>query len=175
VITTGDPAVGKDAWWLKNKRARSEAEVGANGSFQAHQLAWVKPSAMTPQPGFVDRVQVCGVDEADIVAREARFAVQGYVGLGRPPSSGHDGHCHGAQARDHHVDRQYDDRVIADPGKMSVPDIASQRLHRLVGVCCHHSCGQRGRSPVVKLVVSCGEVHLARTPVKQAQALPYQL
>jgi hypothetical protein len=155
--------------------AGSEAEVGANGFFQAHQLALVKPSAPAPQPGFVDRVQVCGVDEADIVAREARFAVQGYVGLGRSLSSGDDGHRHGAQARDHHVDRQYDDRVIADPGKMSVPDIASQWIHRLVGVCCHHSCGQWGRPSGIELVVSCGEVHLARTPVEQAQALPYQL
>jgi len=81
----------------------NEAEVGANGFFQAHQLAWVKPSAPASQPGNVDRVQVCGVDEADIVAREARFAVQGYVGLGRSLSSGDDGHRHGAQARDHQL------------------------------------------------------------------------
>jgi len=158
-----------------NKRARSEAEVGANDSFQAHQLAWVKPSAPTPQPRFVDRVQVCGVDEADVVAREARFAVQGYVGLGRSLSSGDDGHRHGAQAGDHHVDCQYDDRVIADPGKASVPDVASQRLHRLAGVCCHHSCGQRSRPAGVELVVGRGEIHLAGTPVEQAQALSYQL
>jgi hypothetical protein len=151
------------------------AEVGANGFFQAHQLAWVKPSAPASQPGFVDRVQVCGVDEADIVAREARFAAQGYVGLGRSLSSSDDGHRHGAQPGDHHVDRQYDDRVIADPGKVSVPDVASQRLHRLVGVCCHHSFGQRSRPPGVELVVGHGEVHLAGTPVEQAQALPYQL
>jgi hypothetical protein len=120
-------------------------------------------------------MQVCGVDEADIVAREARFAVQRYVGLGRSLSSGDDGHRHGAQARDHHVDRQYDDRMIADPGKVSVPDVASEWLHRLVGVCCHYSCGQWSSSPGVELVVGCGEIHLAGTPVEQAQALPYQL
>jgi hypothetical protein len=72
---------------------RSEAEVGADGFFQAHQLAWAEPAASAPQPGFVDRMQVCGVDEADVVARETRFAVQGYVDLGRSrdPSRGHAG------------------------------------------------------------------------------------
>ena len=165
----------KGAWWLQSDGGRSEAEIGANGFFQAHQLAWVKPSAPASQPGFVDRVQVCGVDEADIGAREARFAVQGHVSLGRSLSSGDDGYRHGVQARDHHVDRQYDDRVIAGPGKVSVPDVASQRLHRLVGICCHHSHRQRSRPPGVELVVGRGEVHLTGTPMEQAQALPYQL
>jgi len=120
-------------------------------------------------------VEVCGVDEADIVAREARFAVQGYVGLGRSLSSGDDRYRHGAQARDQNVDRQYDDRMIARPGKVRVPDVASQRFHRLVGVCCHHSRRQRSRLPCVELVVGRGEVHLTGTPMEQAQALPYQL
>jgi hypothetical protein len=53
----------------------SEAKVGADGFFQAHQLARVKPSAPVAQPGFVDRVEVCRVNVADFVAREARFWV----------------------------------------------------------------------------------------------------
>src|SRR5216684_8208663 len=93
----------------------SEAEVGADGFFQSHQLARVKPPASAPQPGFVDRVEICRVDVADIVARETRFAVQGNMGLLWSLSPGDDGHSHGAQARDQHVDRQYDDWMIACP------------------------------------------------------------
>ena len=35
------------------------------------------------------------------------------MGLRRPLGSGDDGHCHGTQTRDQHVDRQYDDWMAA--------------------------------------------------------------
>lgn len=67
-------AVGLDL--LKHSSARHRV---------AHQLAWVEPTASAPQLGFVDRMQVCGVNEADIAARETRFAVQGLCGSGQVP------------------------------------------------------------------------------------------
>ncbi len=100
-----------------------------------------------PQPRLVDRVEVCRVDVADVVARQARFAVYRYMRLPRSFSPGDDGDRHGAQARDQDVDRQDNDRVIPCPGKARIPDVASERLHRLLRVCCHHARWQRSCLP----------------------------
>ena len=62
-------------------------------------------------------MEVRRVDVADVVARQARFAVYGYMRLPRSFSSGDDGDRYGTQARDQDVDRQDNDRVIPCPGK----------------------------------------------------------
>jgi len=153
----------------------SETEVDADGFFQPHELARVKPSATAPEPRFVDRVQVCRIDIADVITREASFAIQGYVGLRRPFSSGDDGYRHGAQARDQHVDRQHDDRMLTCPRQARVPDITPERVHGLVAVGCNHSSGQRSRLAAVELVVGCREIHFTSAPVQQPEAFSYQL
>jgi len=117
-------------------------------------------------------VEVRRVDVADVVARQARFAVYGYMRLRRSISSCDDSDRYGAQARDQHVDRQDYDRVIPCPGKARIPDVASEWLHRLVRVCCNHARGQRSCRPRIELVVSGGDIHLASAPVKQAQPFP---
>ena len=117
-------------------------------------------------------MEVRRVDVADVVARQARFAVYGYMRLRRSFSSGDDGDRHGAQTRDQDVDRQNYDRVIPRPGKARIPDVASERLHRLLRVRRNHAGWQRSCLPRIELVVSGGDVHLASAPVKQAQPFP---
>ena len=106
------------------------------------------------------------------MARQARFAVYGYMRLRRSFSSGDDGDRYGAQARDQDVDRQDYDGVIPCPGKARIPDVASKRLHRLLVVCCNHARWQRSCLPRIELVVSGGDIHLASAPVKQTQPFP---
>lgn len=154
---------------------RSKTEVETNGFFQAEQLARVKPSAPPPEPGLVDRVQVCRIDIADVITREASFAIQRYVGLRRPFSSGDDSYRHGAEARDQYVDRQHDDRMITYSWQARVPDITAERVHRLVAVGCNHSSWQWSRLAVIELVVSCREIHFASPPMHQPQPFSYQL
>jgi hypothetical protein len=117
-------------------------------------------------------MEVRRVDVADVVARQARFAVYGYMRLRRSFSSGDDGNRYGAQARDQDVDRQDYDRMIPCPGKPRIPDVASERLHRLLRVCCNYAGRQRSCPPRIELVVSGGDIHLASAPVKQAQPFP---
>ncbi len=117
-------------------------------------------------------MEVRRVDVADVVARQARFAVYGYMRLRRSFSSGDDSDRYGAQARDQDVDRQDHDRVIPCSGKADIPDVASEWLHRLLRVCCNHARWQRSRLPRIELVVSGGDIHLASAPVKQAQPFP---
>jgi hypothetical protein len=121
-----------------------------------------------PQPRLVDRVEVCRVDVADVVASQARFAVYRYMGLRRSFSSGNDGDRHGAQARDQDVNSQDYDRVTPRPGKARIPDVASEWLHRLLGVCCHHARWQRSSLPRIELRRK-RRRHLASAAVKQAQ------
>jgi hypothetical protein len=106
------------------------------------------------------------VDVADVVACQARFAVYGNMRLRRSFSSGDDGDGYGAQARDEDIDRQDHDRVFACPGKARIPDVTSERLHRLLRVCCDHAWWQRSRLPRIELIVSGGDIHLASAPVK---------
>lgn len=106
------------------------------------------------------------------MARQARFAVYGYMRLRRSFSSGDDGDRYGAQARDQDVDRQDYDGVIPCPGKARIPDVASKRLHRLLVVCCNHARWQRSCLPRIELVVSGGDIHLASAPVQQSQPFP---
>lgn len=120
-------------------------------------------------------MEVCRVDVADVVARQARFAVYRYMGLRRSFGSGDDGDRHGAQARDQNVDRQDYDRVIPYSRKARIPHVAPERLHRLIRVCCNHARRQRSCLPRIELVVSGGDIHLAGAPVKQAQPFPDQL
>ena len=94
-------------------------------------------------------------------------------GLGRRwPVLKTDGDRYGAQARDQDVDRQDHDRVIPCVGKARIPDVASERLHRLLRICCNHACWQWSCVPRIELVVSGGDIHLASAPVKQAQPFP---
>jgi len=117
-------------------------------------------------------VEIRRVDVADIVACPARFAVYGYMCLRRPFSSGDDGDRYGAEARDQDIDRQDYDRVIPCAGKACMPDVTSERLHRLLRVCCNHARWQWSCLPRIELVVSGGDIHLASAPVKQAQPFP---
>lgn len=102
----------------------------------------MKPSAPPPEPRLADRVQVCRIDIADVITREASLAVQRYVGLRRPFGSGDDSYRHRAQAGDQYVDRQHDDRMITHSWQACVPDITPERVHRLVAVGCNHSSWQ---------------------------------
>ncbi len=117
-------------------------------------------------------MEVRRVDVADVVARQARFAIYGYMRLRRSFSSGNDSDRYRAQPRDQDVDRQDDDRVIPRPGKARIPDVTSERLHRLLRVCRNHARWQRSCLPRIELVVSGGDIHLASAPVKQAQPFP---
>ena len=60
---------------------------------------------------------------------EAGIAIYRDVGLRRPFSSGNDGCRHRAEARDEHVDRQDDDRMLPYSRQPGIPDVASERLH----------------------------------------------
>lgn len=92
--------------------------------------------------------------------------------LRRSFGSGDDGDRHGAQARDQDVNGQDYDRVTPRLGKARIPDVASERFHRLLRVRRNHARWQRGCLPRIKLVVSGGDIHLASAPVKQAQPFP---
>jgi len=140
--------------WFEYPDRGSKTEVETDRFFQ--QFSRVKPAAPPPEPRLVDGVQ-------------ADFAVQRYVGLRRPFGSGDNSHRHGAQAGDQYVDRQHDDRMVTHSWQARVPDITSQRVHRLVAVGCNHSCWQWSRLAVVELVVSCREIHFTSPPVHQPQ------
>src|ERR1700677_4505187 len=117
-------------------------------------------------------MEIRRVDVADVVARQARFAVYGDMRLRRSFSSGDDGDRYGAQARDQDIDRQDHDKVFACAGKARIPDVASEWLQRLLRICCNHACWQWSCVPRIELVVSGGDIHLASAPVKQAQPFP---
>ena len=94
------------------------------------------------------------------------------MGLRGSLSPGNDGHSHGAQALNQDVDRQHYDRMITRPGKARIPDVASERVHRLFGISGNHAGRQRSRLPRIERIVGGGGVHLPGVPVKQAQPLP---
>lgn len=152
--------------------ARSEAQIETDGFFQAHQLTWMESPSPTPQSRLVDRVQVSRVDITDVVTREAGIAVQGDVGLRRPFGSGNHGDRHRAEALDQHIDRQHHDRMLPCPRQPGIPDIATEGIHRLVGVASSHTVRERSRLTSVKLIVGGCQVHLLGAPVHQSQAFP---
>jgi hypothetical protein len=150
----------------------SEAQIETDGFFRAHQLTRMESPSSAPQSRLVDCVQVGRVDVADVVTRETGITIQGDVGLRRPFSSGNDGDCHRAETRDQHIDRQHNDRMLPCPRQPGIPDIAPERVHRLVDVADSHSVWQRSRLTSIELIVSCCQVHLLGTPVHKSQAFP---
>jgi hypothetical protein len=103
---------------------RLEPEVEPDRVFQRRHLARAQQAAASVQPRLVDRVQVCGIDVADVISGQARVAVYGYVSAAWSFIPRDQGNCDRAQPRAQGVDGKHDHAMVANARQASFPDLA---------------------------------------------------
>jgi len=153
----------------------SEPKVKPDGFLESRHLAGAEHAATPVQSRLIDCVEICGVDVADIVAREAGAAVYWNVSRRRSFGARDDGHCHGAQAGDERVDGQHCDAVAADAaGQVSLPDLTPERVHGCsADISWYHAVWQRRWLSAVEIVVLSRYGELAGSLMHKPQALAH--
>jgi hypothetical protein len=105
-------------------RSRLESEVEPDRVFQGRQLAGAQQAAAPVQPRFVDRVQVCGIDVADVIAGQAGVALYRYVSAAWPFIPRDQGNRDRAQPWAEGADGKHDHAMLANARQVSFPDLA---------------------------------------------------